>query len=750
MSQTVFPSTIELPPTIERTYLKISATQLDTFGGSRESCNRKWWFSYIAKLPSIQNKSAAFGTAFHSVLERWFKAEDHGPAADLYPKGWDEGLSPVETDIMRRLIALGQAEGLLAREPDRQVESQFLFTLIDEPDLLVEVIGYRDLVSKRRRLVTDHKTTGSGDYAKTNYTLPRTTQMPLYGISLYLELVAAGEPVPEEIFLEHNVFCTAQGAKEKREGRKPRAWKVGPVPIKVKADPRPRSDGRVDCWDTNGSVVCGSCADRYSGVAPTRLPSPQQCSHCGDTVVAEEEDREPSLEDSLDTFTARARAMNEVSKIQTWTAVPGPKNVQAACNAFGGCPYARICGGVETKDEYVLRVNRMNLPAAEQAEAAAGAFVAAVSIIEKTGPTFVWPTTQTLTEGVKTVSMLSLLNAAPKTNGAAAPAAPTPTPPVAQTPPAQAAPTPLPTPGGLAALLKARPPQVNPNPVPAPATTVQANPNQAIMPWATKGCNACTSTGVSTVGNPCMVCDDLAIKDGKPNSDHFIWTFANGIMTAVPKPGTTTLAATLALGNTSPGADVVVPAATAATITPLQAQMAGITQAITELKTVAIVQGTPGPSTVTITPVADPLLASPATTTITAPPPKRRGGRPKKDPNAPAPQQGHVDPATLASGPPDDELSGFTLCIGCRPSRGASTSFDQLWAEAGLMLAKQSGVGSFYDLKPFERADKLVAQATAMADVLHGQTVVAPREVSVEQRGLLGVLRTLAAEVYEA
>lgn len=766
MTQTLLP--VLDPPPDTKTYLKISATQLDTFAGSRESCNRKWYFGYVLKLPTLQNKSAQFGSRLHEVLERWFKADDHGTVADLYPAGWNEGLTPHEEDLVRRLVTLGLEAGLLAREPDREVESEFFFNLIDEPHLKVDIIGYRDLVSRSRWLVTDHKSTGAGDYAKTDYTLPRTTQMPIYGISLVVEAMAKGQVVPPEVFVEHNIFCTAQSKGEKREGRQPRAWKVGPVPIPVKGRRRPSF-----VWFDGDRVICERCADALGEEAKTTGPVHQQitdekqpCMQCGHQALVED-DSTPSLEEQLEVFLARARAMADVKQIQGWQNVRGPLNVQAACNAFGGCPYQRLCSGMENVDQYKTRLamqqaalDKENKPAEASAIPAIPEGVQGVPAPFVPPPPAPIPASSTPLTDLKEHKKMSLamLRKKPATNGTApAAAAPIPNtpPPSTPPPPAPAIQAPPTQPTNLAALLSTQPPatptltpqppQVNPNPVPPAPVMARTNPNQAIMPWAVQGCMACkdgpVSHGVASAGRPCVVCDGIAEQDGKPYASRWYdWKFENGILTATPKAGTQAPSVSAA----TPHVPVPTPAAptqTAVVSTPDPAPQSTLT--ITP-----VAPGTPTSATILGTETPPPAAAP-------AEPVKKRRGRPPKNAQAPAATTTTTTPsgATLTITAPAASLDteeGFTLCIGCRPLRRELTLFDDLWTELTSIYAKKQGVASFYALKPFERTDRLVEEVGAMAELLGGQTIYVPAARSPEQTNLVSALRALASEVYEA
>lgn len=67
---------------------------------------------------------------------------------------------------------------------------------------------------------------------------------------------------------------------------------------------------------------------------------------------------------------------------------------------------------------------------------------------------------------------------------------------------------------------------------------------------------------------------------------------------------------------------------------------------------------------------------------------------------------------------------GFVLYIGCLPTRATSTDLGSIFLREGRELATTSGKDSYYELKPFDRLDALLAQVPAIADTLSGAVVV--------------------------
>lgn len=180
--------------------LWISATQLESF----RLCNRKWWFSYVSKLPTIQMDHFAFGDVMHKVAERYFLADDNGYDADgnpvdLFPEGWAEGLDPRDQVLIKDLVEEAISQGVWSRRTGREVERKIEHEVIPGAKL----VGYIDVFYPDK--IEDHKTTKNMRYAKSKKTLPQALPMLVYAYDAVVEAKKAGRPL-DTVKLRHNIF----------------------------------------------------------------------------------------------------------------------------------------------------------------------------------------------------------------------------------------------------------------------------------------------------------------------------------------------------------------------------------------------------------------------------------------------------------------------------------------------------------------------------------------------------------------
>lgn len=187
--------------------LRLSASQIETF----RLCPRKWWLSKVRKLKEGgPTEAQAFGTVLHAVCERYLRADDNGvdpktgEAVDLFPTGWhvafnryggiDGHLTVEEQKLVKALIHKAIEEGVLQREPGRQVEAEFKAEII--PGATIE--GFVDLLYPHR--IEDHKTSKSTKWLKSANALAENPQMLIYA---YMGLSESDLP---EITLRHNGY----------------------------------------------------------------------------------------------------------------------------------------------------------------------------------------------------------------------------------------------------------------------------------------------------------------------------------------------------------------------------------------------------------------------------------------------------------------------------------------------------------------------------------------------------------------
>jgi len=174
------------------TRLRFSATQWSAF----RACPRKWWFNWVRKMPEPPKDYFEFGSVLHEVCERYLLQDDQGNGPGLYPDGWDKTISVQESRLIQKLVAKAIDEGILQREPGRQIEVQMDRQIDDE----ISFTGKIDVYVPGQG-ITDHKTTKSPRYIKSPQALESEEQMLCYGRKWVDE-----HPEADRLRLRHNVF----------------------------------------------------------------------------------------------------------------------------------------------------------------------------------------------------------------------------------------------------------------------------------------------------------------------------------------------------------------------------------------------------------------------------------------------------------------------------------------------------------------------------------------------------------------
>ena len=167
-----------------------------------------------------------------------------------------------------------------------------------------------------------------------------------------------------------------------------------------------------------------------------------------------------------------------------WAEVEGPR-AKGACDAYGGCPFAKICSRVCTVDQY-----------------------------------------QNPEPKKKRTPEVAKFKKRPKFDADAAAPAPAP------------APTPAPT--------TAPTPVAAPVPAPAAPAAAPADTGGDVPPWAVGACRACSGKGFNKTGAPCRACDVVSGRTGGRTSSEFEtwvddggvtrWKEASGQDTTAPAP----------------------------------------------------------------------------------------------------------------------------------------------------------------------------------------------------------------------
>lgn len=677
--------------------LQISASQLEAFDGSPESCNRRWAFESIFKLPKVEKGAQNFGSVLHSVLERYLDSDANGYALgpdgkstdqpqNYYPEGWEGGLGEAEQQIIRQLVIMAVEGGYLERYEGRQVEYGFLGQVTE----YVKIKGFIDLLCVKQGIVTDHKSTSNFKYVKSPEKLRTATQMLVYA-KVLLEMAKDQGIEHKTVTLRHNQFL-----KDMAEPRVKRAEAVVTVADVEKAWK----------WVQEKAEEMRLWRDKIwlSG------------AHGQDKLKEAGTEKIPGLEPIK------------------WNEIPGPPTI-SACHAFGGCQFANICGKIESVDGYRTRIQKY-------LDKQAAAKAAAVT-------TNITTTTITDTKNNRTnvteidMGVISRATSATKTTTvvATAPAAPNP----AATP----NPTPAPAPSnkvvvsapaakiivkkpavvttvGSGAVKDEKPPTISgfqeltpENPLAVNGATVPIAESTVITPpWADPNCKACGSAGINDKGYCCPICDSTAATSGRPSSDDYKVTFnkATGTVTWEPK----------------------------ATATPDLVDMSEI-EPIVSSEDVALVQSGDDGVDNGEESQAKPELNADGT-------PKKRRGRPPGSRNKNSTKEVAVaapvanQPTTQATPPvkatapasvvatTSTTTEGFILCIDCSPVGNyqilnGMALFNQLTAQ----VAADEKAADYYDLNAFGRRDKLAQKIRTAALSLTGAIAVSSGSVDVRE-----------------
>lgn len=183
-----------------------SVSQIESF----EACNRQWWMKWVKRLPEVEKGFLVFGNVVHAVLERYLRADltgrdEQGNTVDLYPHGWATGLSPVQQAQIRKMVQTAIDEGIITRLPNRRLEQQFWFPVLEHDGTKIEMVGFIDVFLPDE--VHDHKTTSNMRYASSPKQLKQKPQMMIYAKVLIENLREQGAPLPTKVKLRHNIFC---------------------------------------------------------------------------------------------------------------------------------------------------------------------------------------------------------------------------------------------------------------------------------------------------------------------------------------------------------------------------------------------------------------------------------------------------------------------------------------------------------------------------------------------------------------
>jgi len=338
--------------------LRISASQLGTFW----QCPRKWYFERKLRLQQPKKSYFCFGTVLHSVAERWGAADDQGRVpydtdfdkvtpwlfnsitqswadgplegqkfgdkVDIYPEDWrwsrdwdgnkEQEVDDQEAEWIQELINEAINKGIMIRWNGRTLERAIKADVIPG----VKLIGFIDvdIVDPETNVlrIKDYKTfSNSGArYLKISteeFNESVAGMEHLKGTMTYDRKMEALEEKWLGSDTQQNIYAHVRAVELGKEDEEievshiqfPKFRKSRKGVRSVEAMTTPK--GRAELWrriqDTAAKMIDVKAGDSYEELLP-------------------EDDK--------------------------------------ACQAYGGCPYASICAGIETVEQYSVSIKEHN------------------------------------------------------------------------------------------------------------------------------------------------------------------------------------------------------------------------------------------------------------------------------------------------------------------------------------------------------------------------------------------------------
>lgn len=207
---------------------KVSYSQLSMVS-EKEGCRRKWWFKYVAKVPEIQKKGAAFGTNMHAGIQHYLQdgemVKEPGRIKDLLQLAIDREYLPTPEQYQ---------EAQKQSPPTIGVEQRFAIDITpeDETRAAVQIVGSIDLLGLREIYigphsgfgrsisVTDHKSMKNTRFMKTEDQLKHDWQTAIY-LKAAQEL--SGWSTPADVLTVRHLAYMSEGPLQIHE--------IGPVSL---------------------------------------------------------------------------------------------------------------------------------------------------------------------------------------------------------------------------------------------------------------------------------------------------------------------------------------------------------------------------------------------------------------------------------------------------------------------------------------------------------------------------------------
>lgn len=608
--------------------LTISASQIDTY----EDCHRFWWFTRVLKLSEPPQSHFTFGTILHGVCERWMMADEQGRVpenphnslvgqkvgapVDLYPKGWtiarerDGSTAEVTPNEAR------QIKNLVSEAIEKGILFRQPGTMCErriDYKLLdsVKIVGYIDVFRK-----------GDADE------WPSIEDHKSYGKSSVRFLKSGKLDSPNYLGKNQQVRTYAT-LTSKIDGH----------------------DGDVVVYHNQFPKFPGRGVER---VRASILPSEQ----------------EEHWQYLLDV----AKRMLRTHDIKKWQDVPGPKDTGKCARWFGKpCPFADICGNVETVTSYQERTARL---------------IANRGVSPRLNVPLAAPRKRAGTnrQEATTVSLWDKAKAKKDARGArqeaAAPAPSSKT----ETKTAPAAPA---------------------------VNGAQPAPKVAVLngaPWARPSCPACKGRGMNSKGLPCSICDKKNKQEGKPTSAVY-----------VVEIGEDKLAVAVARDEHAEAIEAAglplewVEEAQAAPEAPAKPEpKPEPAKAPAKAQEKAAPKATPKPE-----PKPEPAPAQ------EEPVPEAQEEEATAEPEA----QPEPSPRGRRQAGPGRPKVGLGILIGTVQLRGPSrptVTAQEVLQRFGAELAKDMGTESYYELDPFKRRERIAQKAAYIAEQLGRSVMIVP------------------------
>lgn len=181
----------------EKPKRKLSFSSLSLF----EACPRKWYLQYVRKLDPGLKKGTAFGSAFHTDLERYLKTGDM-PSERRHRQlleraiGWDYLPEPGTVDL------------------------EFRFEVPFAHTTLIGSVDMIDTHTPNVLSISDHKTGRDPRWRKTEEQLAHDGQL-----GLYLKALTVLKGEPSKVYLGRHLWYRSEGPIEVHQ--------VGPVEFKA-------------------------------------------------------------------------------------------------------------------------------------------------------------------------------------------------------------------------------------------------------------------------------------------------------------------------------------------------------------------------------------------------------------------------------------------------------------------------------------------------------------------------------------